>query len=441
MMFLPGLAVIFAGLIGGNGDVDSQLKTMLQKLHVKPVSMPVSKLQLLTHHGDATRALVKSLHVDGVIACEIVKGHGAASLRIVIYEGDGKLKTFSEVPLTGKKLGRSDLEVLSSNLADDVTDMRGSEPDAEPAEVAAAEPEPAKPEPAKKPEPAPKQLATPTKPAPTRPAPAKTEPDVAIVDEEEATTPVDVAAADDAVSADEIASLTGGSEESSSAMSAHALHLGASAGIGLATRSFNPGPSTVLGYDSTPVAAIVVDAHVRPTKKLGLAIGVERSLSMSTPMRDGSLAPTTISRWEAGGTYTLMQRGSFDLDARLGGGRRAFSMISVDPARSPDGDYNYVIVGVAATAHLGERIALRTAAAFEPVLFGNEPTEMAFGEASRWALEVGAAVEVRASQHVFVRATAQYQRFTWSWDMAGERGAGGAIDEYPSGAIALGADY
>jgi len=43
--------------------------------------------------------------------------------------------------------------------------------------------------------------------------------------------------------------------------------------------------------------------------------------------------------------------------------------------------------------------------------------------------------------HVFVRATADYQRFAWSWDMAGARGAGGAVDAYTTAALAVGADY
>src|SRR5689334_4053029 len=100
MMFLPGLAVIFAGLLGGNGDVDAQLKQVMRDLKVKVAPMPSASVEKLTHHSDATRPLVQSLHADGVIACELVKKDGSTTLRVVIYEGDGKLKTFSEVPLT-----------------------------------------------------------------------------------------------------------------------------------------------------------------------------------------------------------------------------------------------------------------------------------------------------------------------------------------------------
>ena len=125
MMFIPGLAVIFAGLLVDD-DVDAQLDKVMRDLDVKVASLPAPSVQKLTHHSDATRPLVRSLHADGVIACELVKKDGVTSLRVVIYQGDGQLKTFSEVPLAGKRLTRTDLETLRSNLADDVADMRGS---------------------------------------------------------------------------------------------------------------------------------------------------------------------------------------------------------------------------------------------------------------------------------------------------------------------------
>ncbi len=472
MMFLPGLAVIFAGLLGGNSDVDAQVKQVMRDLAVKVTPLPSAAVQKLTHHSDATRPLVRSLHADGVIACELVNKDGDTTLRVVIYEGDGKLKTFTEVPITGKRLGRADLEVLRSNLADDVASMRGDEPapapepeieidrvaapkakpvlDAKPAPVAVTKPAPA---PATKPAPAPATKPAPapaTKPAPA-PAPrlavstptpstieAESEPAVAATDTASA---ADVAAEDDAVSADEIAAMMTTTAEAPATTTLHSLHLGVAAGLGVASRAFSPGPSTVLGYSSSPVPVLVLDAQVRPTKRLTLAIGVERTLQLSTPMRDGRSAPTTFSRWESTGTLALVHRDTYEIGARFGAGRRAFAIESGDTGRVPDSDYSYLVAGVGATVRAGQRVAFRATAALEPVLFGNEPTEMAFGEATRWALDVGASVELRASKHVFMRAAAQYQRFTWSWDMAGDRGAGGAIDEYPSGAISLGADY
>ncbi|HEX5062253.1 MAG TPA: hypothetical protein VFV99_22940 [Kofleriaceae bacterium] len=480
MMFLPGLAVIFAGLLGGHGDIDKQVTKVFRDLHVKAVKLPAASLQKLTHHGEATRDLVRSLNADGVIACEVVKGESGSTLRIVIYEHDGRLKTFSEVPLTAKGLSRDSLDVLRSNVGDDIASMQGTAPEPEPEiEIDPVPAKPAKPivvaKPAKPEKPI--VVAKLDKPA-AKPVKAKDEDHIVISDDVPTNAGVDdedplagkkqnvrkptaetkpaaepkptaeptvaateTAAADDAVSADEIAALTANIDDVTPVPAGRSLHFGASAGIGIASRSFSPGPATVAAYSSAPVAAIVLDARIQPTQRLAIAIGTERSLQLSTPMSDGTNAATTISQWEAGGTYAFVQRPRFDLGARFGGGRRAFTIDSVDPARSPDSDYNYLTAGVDAAARVGSRVTLRTTAAFEPVLFGAEPTEMAFGEASRWALELGAAVEVRATNHIFMRATAQYQRFSWSWDMAGERGAGGAIDEYPSGALAIGADY
>ena len=101
-----------------------------------------------------------------------------------------------------------------------------------------------------------------------------------------------------------------------------------------------------------------------------------------------------MSRWEVAGGYTVT-RGTIALAPQLGLGRRAFSIDSNDPTRSPDGDYNYLILGAARRPALGTHVTLHGILAFEPVVSGAEPTEMAFGEASRWAFDVGAALEVR----------------------------------------------
>jgi hypothetical protein len=160
---------------------------------------------------------------------------------------------------------------------------------------------------------------------------------------------------------------------------------------------------------------------------------------MTTQM-GADTAPTTISRWEAIASRTVVD-GRLQLAPAVGLGRRSFTIDSEDQTRTPDSGYNYVIVGANARVPLGSRIALRTNVAFEPVISGTEPTEAAFGEASRWAFDVGAAVEVRAGGPLVVRAAADYQRFSWSWAGAGERGAGGAVDAYPSATLAVGAEY
>src|SRR5678816_3398440 len=103
---------------------------------------------------------------------------------------------------------------------------------------------------------------------------------------------------------------------------------------------------------------------VAPTHRTTLAIGTERTLSLTTPMRDGNAAATTISRWEATGSYAIFD-GGFELAPRLGIGRRAFSVDSIDRAHSPDSDYNYVAIGLAVAAHVGTHVTLRSSALFE----------------------------------------------------------------------------
>ena len=151
-------------------------------------------------------------------------------------------------------------------------------------------------------------------------------------------------------------------------------------------------------------------------------------------------APTTITHWEVVGGYEVVQ-GRFSLAPQLGLGRRGFSIDSTDPSRTPDNVYNYFVLGASASFAIGPRITLRGSLAFEPVVSGTDAMESEFGAARRWAVEAGGAIEARPQAHVFVRAAADVQRFTWSWDMAGPRGAGGATDVYPSGTLSLGAEY
>jgi hypothetical protein len=256
---------------------------------------------------------------------------------------------------------------------------------------------------------------------------------------------VQTADATDSVSAEDIEAVTGGGGGGGSdattvtASAERELHLGASVGLGFASRSFAPGPMSIAGYSSSPVGAIRFDGHVQPTARIDLSALVERTLSMSSPVFNGTAA-TTIARWEIAASYALV-RGRVTIAPVLGLGRRTFSIDSTDPARSPDGDYNYLIAGANASMSFGSKVRLLGVVAFEPVLWGVEPTEAALGEASRWAFDIGAALEVRPKPHVFLRAAADFQQFAWSWSMAGARGAGGAVDSYPSGTVSVGATY
>ncbi|HEU4615013.1 MAG TPA: hypothetical protein VFS15_23135 [Kofleriaceae bacterium] len=399
MMFLAGLAVVFAGLLGGKGKVDAQVKRVVRDLHVEVKPLPRAKLRTLTRHTGDTRDLVRGLHTDGVIACEIV---GGKTLRIVIYEGDGTLKTFTELPLTRRGLTAADLKVLRENLRSEVIALRDSDA-----------PDPA-------------------------PAPATTNVDTEdpLGGTSSSTTPppTKVASADDADSDAELGLVA--EKQSEPAAKRTTPWFGLSVGGGVATRSFDPGTAMVTPYTSTPVPTLAVDAYVQPFRRLAIHLGGERTLRLSTEMGDGSSVSTAIARWHGSVDYAVVQGGAIALAARLGAGRRSFVIATDDPDRSPDRAYNYVIAGFTASARLGRRIALLANAAFEPVL--SESAGMTSGESGRWALDVGAGVEVRAAKHVFVRAAASYQRFSWSWLTAG---TGIASDAYPSGALSLGADY
>jgi hypothetical protein len=471
MPFLPGLAVVFVGIAGGgHGKVDHQVKAVVKGLHVQSKALPDAALRTLTRHKEGTKDIVRKLHVDGVVSAEIVGGH---DIRLVIYDGNGELKTFQEFSLTGGALAADDLGTFKDSVEGDVVALRGRDTGPAPA-VAQAEPEiemdetPAPPPPAK---PVAK-LAAATKPppAPAKPAPVKQVDDempaalgggkpapVSAPQHEAApprvtdrpatgSGPAAVETADaSTVSVDEIEAATAGdggggneTEVHASSTGEGALHVGAGAGLGVAGRLFSPGPSTVVGYSSQPVGMVHVDGHIEPTARWRLAVVGETTLGMTTPMQNGN-ASTSMARWEATAGFAVLH-GPIEIAPVLGFGRRTFSIDSTSPDRTPDGEYNYLIAGVTGSTKLGSHFGVRGNAVFEPVVSGTEPTEMALGDASRWAIDVGAGIDWHIS-HLYARAAVDYQRFQWSWDMAGARGAGGAVDNYVAGTLSVGADY
>jgi hypothetical protein len=392
---MPGAAVIvFLGVLGGDKATTKQVHALAHQLHLAGKKVPAATLKTLTHHGSGAREIVQHMHVQGAIGFEAESGR---TLRVVVYDGNGTMKTFLET-------GADELDTLKDVLSSDVGELGGATDEPE------AEPQPAD-------EPA---AAAPTS------------------DEQPAAKPEEHESSGDAVDISEIEALTTSTEPAAPRVE-HALHLGVSAGFGIAGRTFAPGPTTVQGYSSSVVGTVAGEAHVEPSANLTLAVAGEHTLAMSTPMQGGS-APTSMARWQATGRYALVG-GRFQLAPEAGLGRRTFSIQSTDPSRSPDGDYTYAIAGITAAVAVTPTVGLRGEAAFEPVLAGNEATEMAFGPATRWGMHGGVALEVKPTAHTVARASADYQQFSWSWDMAGARGAGGATDSYLSAALTLGADY
>jgi len=456
MMFLS--AVVFVGIAGNHSEVvEHQISPILDKAGVTELAIPTGDLGVLARHTDASREVVKKLHVDGVIGGALITSGGKLSFRLVIYDAEGNLKSLGETPLVHKKLSKDDLEVLGMNLADEVAEL--AKHGAPAIEIAAIKPNP-KPAPAPAPvKPAPK--AAPVKVASAEPPPsaltAAIKPARTVHDDDSDAPPGLGAAAPpaatareaehheegtDSVSLNDIEALTSSDNEPATpavAASAQTLHLHAGVGLGVAGRVFSPGVGTVAPYSSTPVGAVHFEAGVSPTERTSLEVVAERTLTMSTPLADG-MATTTISRWQVAGSYALV-RGAIEVAPTIGLGHRSFSIDSTDTSRSPDGDYSYLVVGAVASKPLGSKLALHGTIAFEPVVAGVEPTEMAFGEATRWAFDIGAAIDWRPFSHLFTRAAFDYQRFSWSWDAAGARGAGGATDSYPSGTVSVGYEY
>ncbi|HTJ40922.1 MAG TPA: hypothetical protein VL463_02465 [Kofleriaceae bacterium] len=422
MPVLPVLTVVFVGIGGSDaGRVERQMQSLLHKdAHVETAKVSPSALRTLARHGSGCDDIVRGLHAEGVVAGEVMSSHGNLTLRVVVYGADGGLKDLVETPLSGPALGKGEIESLRSNLMPDVLELAGApshERDGDDDD------------------------------APRLPAPSEhpVRPETEAKDHE--AEPTETADASDAVSADDILALTmGGDGETgggpidtgATSSSDDGLRMRAAVGVGVITRDFAPGPATVAGYSSTPVGAIRLDAAIDPTAHTSITLTSERAVGMTTPLMDGA-APTTLSRWQIAGAYALT-RGAVRFAPVAGLGERTFTIDSKDPSRTPDGHYGYLVAGASMSASLG-RVSLGGLAAIEPVIGGAEPTEMAFGEASRWALEHGASVEVRATSHVFVRTAFDLQRFSWSWDAAGARAAGGAVDTYPSGTLSLGADY
>ncbi len=459
MPFLAGVAVVFVGVAGGDHRVEHQVKTLLEHQHVKAEAIDQTLVHTLAHHGEGSREIVQKLHTGGVVSGEIVESHGQFTLRIAIYNGDGGMRSYSETPVAGRTLNKTELEALGSNLEDDVTAMVAKAAQSAPQTAAAAPDEIDMDDapPAAAPVAPPRVIAkaapvvAPPRPAPAvvaqaRPAPSGElgmAPVATPPVESHTAAPVEVADANadatDSVSADEIESLTGGGGGGVTASAPEqALHLHGAVGLGFAARSFS-GPSTIPGYASSAVGAIHFEGAISPIAHTTLSAQAETTLDMTTPVANG-IASTSMTRWEVAASYAVLH-GAIEVSPEIGIGHRAFSIESTDPMRSPDNSYDYAIIGVTGGASLGHHLALRGIVAFEPVMSGTEPTEMAFGDASRWAVDVGGAVEFRPYAHLFARAALDYQRFSWSWNAAGARGAAGAVDEYPSGTLALGAEY
>jgi len=460
MMFLAP-TIVFVGIAGNHHEtVERQLAPVLEKAGVTELVIPTPDLGQIARHTEASKDIVKRLHVDGVIGGALITAGGQKTFRIVIYDGQGNMRSLDETPLAGKKLTGGDLEVLAINLGDEVGDLgKGKKTPSGPRAEALADIEIDPPKKAPSPVPAPPSRkaaihsddeAPPGLPA--RSAPPKAELATPTFGSETTETSHEAAPKEtadaSAVSMDEIEAMTGGGDATidggSSTATAPApestLHLHAGAGLALIGRVFTP-PMALNGFTSTPVGGAQFAAGVSPTERTSLDVMAERTLAMTTSLATGTAA-TTISRWEINGGYALVGHANgTQVVANLGLGHRAFSMESIDPSRTPDNEYNYVMVGARLAQPLGDKVTLRGEVQFEPVFGGADGMQMTLGPSTRWGLDLGAALEYRLAAHFVARGAFDYQRFSWAWDAAGARAASGASDSYPSGSLALRTEF
>jgi len=438
MSVLATLAVVFVG-VGGphSARIDRQMQSLLHHdAHVVSRRIPERARHVLARHASGARQIVQRLHVDGLVAGEIVRHRRHRSLRLVVYGPEGGLKDLVEIPINRLALDRPDLEALRSNLVPDVVAMTSAHPSRDTDQSDDDAPLPKAHRTRHAPATAPSQASDDDNPLGTSSASDDSSSSAG-------SDAADTGAADPAASSSDDDAAAGGSDDgfdlSSLSVDEPALGLRAAVGVGLAGRTFSPGPATVPAYSSAPVGSVRLDAEIAPSRRIALDLTAERTLAMSTPLINGN-APTSMSRFQVSGAYAVTH-GHVQLAPMIGLGHRSFVIDSTDPSRSPDGHYNYLVMGGRMIIPMGKKLSVGGIAAIEPVISGAEATMMSFGPAKRWALELGAAVEVRPRKHVFVRATADYQRFAWSWSLAGDRGAGGAVDNYPSGTVSVGADY
>lgn len=426
MPFLPGLAIVFVGAIGGgHPKLHEQLKTIVSEMHGSAKAIPSTSVAALTAHSSQTKAIVKKLHADGVVGFELV---GDKELRAVTYGGDGSMRSYLELTLQNGALGRDDMKTLEDSIADDFSIAKAGPP----TKAAPAKAAPVKSAPATPMAPLGEDDETPGALGKSTP---KRAPAAAPVETADASADASVGAEAEAGPVD-----AGEVHASSKSSGPSGMHAGAVLGFGVVGRSFTPPPTSgIVSYGSSPVGMLSGEGFFSPTKNLNIRAFGETTMSMQTAMGGGVSAPTTITRWEATAGYAVTH-GTVELSPVAGIGRRAFAIDSTATIRSPDGDYMYLIAGAVAAIPVANRVTLRGSALFQPCIGGAQPTEMMFGDASRYGLDLGASVEMRWT-HVFARAGIDWQHFSWAWDGADPGEAGGASDAYTSGSLAVGADY
>jgi hypothetical protein len=392
--FLVPAAVAYAGIVGpGTHRIDHQLATLLGRaVGAEEVGLPRSKKETLAREQPEAKALVQGLGAPAVVVGRVETEDDVSTLYVLTYGADGAVRSRVEVPLAELSLDRMALDLLRRELLPGLRELRRAPEGA----VATERPSPV---PAETPRPEPE------------PPPAKVE------------------RAEGSVTA--VATVP---TQPAPAGPASSLETGLTVGFGLVGRTFEAAPLAVPNYHSSPVGAVRIGGEVRPVSILALGFAWDRALGLTTELA-GENAATTLSRWQAT-AFLELPLSSLALGAGAGFGQRSFAIESQSADRTPDGDYQYVILAGRARMPLGRLLALGASVAFEPVVGGSQPTARAFGDAGRWGLELDGDLTLYPTSWLLVRFAAGWQRFAWSWSET--RGSGGATDSYFDGMLSLG---
>lgn len=397
-MVFAQLAVVFVGVTGTHHEqIEKQLAPALDKAGVVELTIPDKDRTAIIKHTAASRDIVRKLHVGGVVAGELTGTAKARRFRVVMYDGAGKLESESESPISTKGLEKVDLEVFSTNL--DST-------------LGAELKHPAKQQPAVRSDPKHDDSDAPPGLPGQKAAPkavAKVDPFSA---PEEAPTTTTTAPA-----------RHGGPS----------IHVRAGLTVGFVGRSLSADAGTILPYTSTPVGTGGFEAGLGIGERFAITGGYEHTLVMHSDV-GGTDISSGIGRWQIAAQYDVVHTG-VELAPIVGIGGRSFGIDTATGTRTPDYGYTYVILGAELGKSLGDRVALRGLFEFEPSIGGTQPEVMGV-HAARYGLDFGAALEIKATKLVFVRAAFDYQVFFSSWSMVGS-----ATDGYPTGTFAAGAAF
>ena len=414
MLFLA--PIVFVGIVGNHHDaVEHQLAPSLEKNGITEMAIPDGERAAIIKHGPAAKKVVLSLHAGGVIAGQLGGKGATRTFHLVIYDADGNLTTDLESPIGAKGLTKGNIQAFEINISDIVASAPQSAP-----QPRAAQPRVAK------------RKAAEVDDAPLGSSHADDDAPPGFAGTPKQSAPVKVAAAaedDDSAGAAAPAVVE---KAPAASHGDHGVHVRVGLLVGVVGRNLATDPNTVQTYSSSPIGTGGAEAAIGIGSRVHITGSFEHTLVMHTEVGSGS-SSTGIGRAQGAVSYDVVH-GKVELAPVVGFGTRYFSIDSTSGARSPDIEYQYVMLGASVGTQLGSRWALHGLAAFEPVVGGLTPTMLP--APSRWGFDVGAALEVQATSHVFARAAFDYQSFASTWDMKG-----GATDAYPSGTVSAGAAF